>query len=79
MAVPQQVTERDRAITLLTAFFDSFVPRADWRHTEVADIVDALIEAARAPESAHSRAVDEEGRRVGRLEGRPIEFRAPGD
>lgn len=51
---------RDHAIVLLTTLLDRFTPRSEWRHTDIAEIVDALIEAARAPESAHSRALADE-------------------
>lgn len=62
MAVPAQVTARDRAIFLLTALCERFTPRSEWRHTDVTEIVDVLIEAARAPESEHTRAVAEQER-----------------
>lgn len=76
MAVPQHVTARDQAIVLLTKLCERFEPRSDWRHTDVAEVVDALIDAARAPESAHTRALadertgltpEDERRRVKRL------------
>jgi hypothetical protein len=51
---------RDRATLLLTALLERFVPRNDWRHDDVAEIVDVLIEAAREPASAHTRAVADE-------------------
>lgn len=64
MAVSQQVkaTSRDRAIVLLSALCDRFTPQSEWRHTDVAEIVDALIDAAREPESAHCRALEDERR-----------------
>lgn len=51
-----QVTARDRAIGLLTKLLD-IEERGQVRHESVAEVVDALIDAARAPESAHTRAV----------------------
>lgn len=64
------MSARDRAIVLLTTLLDRFTPRSEWRHTDVADVVDALIDAARAPESAHSRALaDETPGRRGRPDG----------
>jgi hypothetical protein len=57
VAIPQVNTARDRAILLTTALFERFVPRADWRHTDIEEIVDALIEAGREPVSEHTRAV----------------------
>ena len=51
---------RDRAVVQITRLLEAFDPRREWRHTEVAEVVDTLIEAARAPESAHSRELAEE-------------------
>jgi hypothetical protein len=50
---------RDRAIFLLTKMFDSFTEKRDWRHTDVAEIVDALVELARSSETEHTRGVRE--------------------
>lgn len=60
MAVHEVSGARERAIALLSALLERFTPRSDWRHTEVAEFVDELIEAAREPASAHTRAVAEE-------------------
>lgn len=66
------MSARDQAVTLMTQLLDRFVPREEWRHTEIADIVDALIDAARAPESAHTRATAaEEAFRETRRKGDP--------
>ena len=48
-------TARDRAIDLLSAALSEPVDR-----DMVTAIVDAIIEAARAPESAHTRAMAEQ-------------------
>lgn len=45
---------RDRAIFMLTQMLDRFQPRAEWRHTDVAAIVDVLIEAAHEPVADHT-------------------------
>jgi hypothetical protein len=49
------VSPRDKAIDLLKRAFH----QVDVAPADFADIVDALIEAARAPESPHTRAVQE--------------------
>jgi hypothetical protein len=59
------MSARDRAVVLLARLLDRFTPTSEWRHTDIGEVVDALIDAARAPESAHSRALADEnpGRR----------------
>lgn len=72
----QPATARDRAILMITNLLANFQKQAEWRHTDVAEVVDVLIEAAREPVSAHTRAVaDETGRRPGsgRIHGRPLD------
>jgi len=56
------MSRRDDAVQLLTHYFETAFRRAGaaWHPdnaVEVTDIVDAIIEAARAPESAHTRRV----------------------
>jgi hypothetical protein len=53
------LTARDRAIALVVRLLDGET-LGQMRHDDVADVVDALIEAARAPESAHTRALARE-------------------
>jgi len=60
MTEPIVQTDRDRAIYLLTVLLNRFTPNSEWRHTDIAEVVDALIDAARAPESAHTRALADE-------------------
>jgi hypothetical protein len=57
------MSAREHAVVLLTVLLDRFVPRSEWRHTDIGEIVDALIDAARAPESTHTRALDDDRRR----------------
>ena len=57
MAIPQSMSARDRAVWLLTKLFDRFEERAQWRHTDLEEVVDAIVDAARAPETEHSRAL----------------------
>lgn len=54
---------RDRAIVMITKLLDNFPKQAEWRHTDVAEIVDVLIEAAREPVSDHTRAMADETKR----------------
>ena len=51
------MTARDRAVMALTVLLDRFTPRSEWRHTDVSEIVDAIVEAAREPVSGLSREV----------------------
>lgn len=57
------MSARDHAVVLLTQLLDRFTQTSEWRHTDIGEVVDAIIDAARAPESAHSRALAEESRR----------------
>jgi len=48
-------TARDKAIRLLLDLMDTAAPTRE----DATAIIDAILEAARAPESAHTRAVSE--------------------
>jgi hypothetical protein len=67
---PVKHSARDRVVVLMTRLLERFTPRSDWRHTDVEEVVDALIEAAREPVSAHTRALAEErdGRSLAAME-----------
>ena len=43
------MTARDKATMALTVLLERFTPRSEWRHTDVSEIVDWLIEAAQEP------------------------------
>lgn len=58
MALSPVMSARARAIVLLTTILDRLDAQGEQvRSEDVAEVVDALLEAARAPESAHTRAV----------------------